>query len=101
MTGHTDKRRISAWVKDLREKQYIEWIYDPNDFIAKSQPAIYYLGSNGIRHFKQFDSYPTTELRKRYREQQRSQTFIDSSLAIADCCLGLEAARKEGTFPET
>ncbi|HEU4965914.1 MAG TPA: hypothetical protein VFT53_00345, partial [Candidatus Saccharimonadales bacterium] len=24
---HRDYRRINAWLKDLREKQYVEWIY--------------------------------------------------------------------------
>ncbi len=46
---HTDKRRISSWLKDLGEKQYIEWIYQADDPIESTKPAIYYLGLNGIR----------------------------------------------------
>ena len=48
LMGHKDKRRIGAWLKDLREKHYIEWIYS-TDFAEKTKPAIYYLGINGIR----------------------------------------------------
>jgi hypothetical protein len=49
--GHTDKRRVLAWLKDLREKQYVTWIYS-TDFTEKTKPAIYYLGLNGIRYLK-------------------------------------------------
>lgn len=87
---HKDKRRILAWLKDLREKHYVEWIYS-TDFIGKTKPAIYYLGINGIRYLKALDSYPIEEVRKRYKDSNRSRTFIDRSLAIADCALELEA----------
>ena len=49
--NHKDKRRVQAWLKDLREKHYVEWIYS-TDFIEKTKPAIYYLGINGIRYLK-------------------------------------------------
>ena len=49
--NHTDKRRILAWLKDLREKHYVEWIYS-TDFAEKTKPAIYYLGLNGVRYLK-------------------------------------------------
>ncbi|GAC1387349.1 MAG: hypothetical protein NVS1B7_1610 [Candidatus Saccharimonadales bacterium] len=86
---HKDKRRIQAWLKDLREKQYVEWIYS-TDFIEKTKPAIYYLGINGIRYLKALDQYPNEEIRKRYKDKNRSRTFVDRSLLIAAC--GLELA---------
>jgi hypothetical protein len=97
---HKDKKTIYLWLKDLREKEYINWIYDKDDFINKTKPAVYYLGINGIRYFKQFESY-SEELRKRYREHERSQTFINRCLTVADCCLTLEAARDESKYPQT
>lgn len=88
---HKDKRRIISWLKDLREKQYIAWHYDATDFIAKSRPAIYYLSLNGIRYLRELDSYPSEELRKRYKEPNRKQTFIDRCLLIAGCYITLQA----------
>jgi hypothetical protein len=35
-------------------------------------------------------AYPPEELRKRYKEPTRSQTYIDRCVLIADCCLALE-----------
>lgn len=92
---HTDKRRMSAWLKDLREKQFIEWIYKAGDPIEGTKPAIYYLGLNGIRFLRQTEDYPAEELSKRYRESARQQDFIKRSLLLADCGLHLET-RNEG-----
>jgi hypothetical protein len=91
---HKDYKTINAWLRDLREKHYVEWIYS-TDFTEKTKPAVYYLGMNAIRHFKTLE-YPPDELRKRYRESTRSQTYIDRCLLIADCCIALDQARDEG-----
>jgi hypothetical protein len=90
LMGHKDKRRSSRWLKDLRGKNYIEWIYS-TDFTEKSKPAIYYLEIDGIRYLRTTDEYPPEELRKRYRESSRKPDFIARSTFIADCCLNLEA----------
>jgi len=87
---HKDKRRIIAWLKDLREKQCVTWMYDGNDFAAKTKPAVYYLGLNGIRLLRSLNEYPDEELRKRYKEATRQQSFIDRCLLLADCCVTLE-----------
>lgn len=86
--NHTDKRRVISWLKDMREKDYVQWIYS-TDFVEKTKPAIYYLGINGIRYLKALDQYPIEELRKRYRDASRSRTFIDRSMLVAECCLSL------------
>lgn len=87
---HKDKKRIITWLKDLREKQYVNWIYNADDFAAKTKPAVYYIGLIGIRHLKTIDNYPTIELRKRYKESERTQAYIDRCLLIADCCIALD-----------
>jgi hypothetical protein len=89
--GHQDKRRSSRWLKDLRSKQYIDWIYDPTDFTNRTKPAIYYLSINGIRYLRDQGIYPSEELRKRYRETSRQQPFISRCLLVAGCCQDLEA----------
>lgn len=94
--NHKDKRRVISWLKDLREKQYVQWIYS-TDFVEKTKPAIYYLGINGIRCLKSLDQYPVEELRKRYKEATRSRTFIDRSMLVAECCLSLQIMSMGGT----
>ncbi len=98
--GHTDKRRVLAWLKDLRDKDYVEWIYS-TDFIEKTKPAIYYLGINGIRYLKTLEwdddsgnVYQPEELHKRYKDKDRAQSFIERSILVAGCCLTLEAVNQ-------
>jgi len=103
LLSHKDYRRINAWLKDLTEKQYVKRIYSTH-FLEKTKPAIYYLGINGIRYLKQqtittddedegeqeVPKYPLTELRKRYREIDRSEAFRTRSILLADSCINLK-----------
>ena len=83
-------------MKDLREKQYVEWIYDGNNFAEKTKSAIYFLGLNGIRLLRTLNKYPPEELRKRYKEATRQKSFIDRCLLLADCYVALEAKSVDG-----
>lgn len=69
----------------------MDWYYNATDFIAKSQPGIYYLSLSGIRYLRSLNEYPSQELRKRYKEPTRTQAFIDRCLLIADCYITLQA----------
>src|SRR5665213_3038168 len=95
LLGHKDRKTINLWLKDLREKQCVEWIYSDH-FLEKTKPAIYYLSSNGIRNLKTLQGdddsavYQPEELHKRYKEGERSRIFIDRSILVAGCCVALE-----------
>lgn len=101
LMGHKDPKTINLWLRDLRAKGYVEWIYSTH-FAEKTKPAIYYLGLNGVRYLRklasldedgeQLPTYPPEELRKRYKEPTRSQTYIDRCTLVADCCITLERA---------
>lgn len=89
LMNHKDKKRIIAWLKDLREKNYITWVYSDH-YLERTKPAIYFLGTNGIRYLKTTGNYPLEELRKRYYENKRSISFISHSILIADCAINLK-----------
>jgi hypothetical protein len=95
LLGHKDKKTINLWLRDLKAKNYIDWIYSPDDFALKTKPAIYYITLNGVRYLKTVQAsddspwYPIEDVRKRYREATRSQTFIDHSMLVADCCIDI------------
>lgn len=94
--GHIDKRRSSRWLKDLKEKQFVDWIYDADNPNERSTPAIYFLDINGIRILRNLGVYPENELRKRYKDGTRQQSFINKGLLLAECALHLEARNKQG-----
>ena len=94
LMGHTDKSRVSAWLKELREEQFIDWFYDSDNPNEKSKPAIYFLDINGIRFLRQTGEYTEADLRKRYKDATRQQDFIDKCLLLAECAIHLEARNK-------
>lgn len=101
--GHKDPKTINLWLRNLRAKGCVEWIYSTH-FAEKTKPAVYYLALNGVRQLRTLTgknkddndnviispTYPPEELRKRYKEPTRSQTYIDRCILIADCALALE-----------
>ncbi|HSX28448.1 MAG TPA: replication-relaxation family protein [Candidatus Saccharimonadales bacterium] len=111
LLNHKDPKTINLWLRDLRTKGYVEWIYSTH-FAEKTKPAIYYLALNGVRYLRTLTrkskgedgeievrpTYSPAELRKRYKEPTRSQTFIDRCILVADCVITL---RKEDTTNET
>lgn len=96
LLGHTNKSRTIRWLKELREQEFIDWIYDADPTaISKPTPAIYFLSVNGIRLLRQL-GYDEAELRKRYKDGNRQQDFIDRCLLLAGCAIHLEAKNKDG-----
>jgi hypothetical protein len=86
---HKDKKRIGEWLKDLRAKGYIAWIYNKDSVAAKNIPAIYYLELESIRYLRSLNQFPADGLRKRYRESQRQPDFIERCLLVAGACVTL------------
>ncbi len=85
---HKNRKTINVWLSDLRDKQYIEWIYS-TDFTEKIKPAVYFMGINGVRYLRSIDKYPLNEVRKRYKESGRSPGFISRSIFLAGICITL------------
>jgi hypothetical protein len=87
--NHKSKGKINIWLPYLVKKEYLNRIYDPSTFLGKNQPAVYFLGINGIRWLKTQDGYDLTVLQKFYRDKNRSDTFISICQLVADMCLDL------------
>jgi len=85
---HKDKKQIGLWLKQLREQEYIGWIYSDH-FTEKTKPAIYYLDTPGIGFLRTVGNMPPGQLRTRYRDKARSDSFVARCLLIADCCADL------------
>lgn len=92
---HKDEARINHWLKDLTQKEYISRNYVPT-FPENTKPAIYHLATGGIAYLKTQKTIQPTELQKLYRENKRSDSFIATSLLLADIYLNLNA-RPEAT----
>lgn len=91
---HKSHKTVTVWLQDLRDKQYIEWIYS-TDFEKKSKPAIYYLSINGVRYLRSTGNYPLNEIRKRYYESDRSEGFISRTIVLGGICIELAGKSSE------
>lgn len=85
---HKDKKTINIWLKDLREKHYLEWDYSTK-FGENTKPAIYHTGINGIRFLKTLDDYSTGIIQNLYRDGKREESFKQKCILVADACLNL------------
>src|SRR5476651_1592110 len=83
LMGHKDRKTINMWLADLREKQYVEWIYS-TDYGEINKPAIYFTGINGVRYLKTRKDCSQELVRRFYREKSRSTPFITSCLLLGD-----------------
>lgn len=93
--GHKDKQQINIWLKDLTAKEYILRFYD-DSIIGKNRiPAIYCLKRNGIQLLKSQGIGNTTYFRKLYYEKDRTQTFVQHCLLIANICCLLDRKNNE------
>jgi len=85
---HKYHKRINDWLKDLNQKNYLGKIYSTK-LGQNNKPAIYCIGLNAIRYLKTQD-YPTDQLQKLYREDERSQDCIDKYILLAEICLDMQ-----------
>ena len=93
--NHSDKTTVKEWVKDLRDKGFINKIENENDsFIDRAKPYIYCLAPLARQLLKKDDTYDRVVLDRIYREKKRKPKFINHCLSIADTYL-LFLSRKE------
>jgi len=85
---HKDYKTIYLWLKDLTEKEYINRIYSTK-FPDNTKPAIYYIGSNGIKFLRLNTDCPKEQINKLWREKDRQQNFIDNCQLLADIYIDL------------
>ena len=92
--NHKDHRRINSWLKDLTEKEYIN--RKNSNSVISMTPTIYYAGINAIRYYKSQGEDNANYLKKLYRDNERSQSFINEQIFVADICLTLTAINYKG-----
>lgn len=93
---HKKPNRIKVWLKDLTEKQYIKKDYSPETI--KKKPAIYSLTIKARELLKKRTECNIYVLNKIYREKNRSKTFVDHCIQIADIFLKLQSQTTEKIY---
>lgn len=86
---HKYHKRIIDWLNDLTKKEYINRIYS-NKFGENTNPAIYYIGSNGINFLKDQEYANPSVIRKISRDIDHLTDLINRCIFIADIVLQLQ-----------
>lgn len=95
LLNHKYTSKINTWLKDLTEKEYIGRSYE-TAFPDKLQPAVYHIAKNGIAFLREKNGGDAKALKKFYVEDDRSNTFVNRSLLLADIYLEFQSrANKE------
>ena len=82
--GHKNPKRIQAWLKDLKEKEYTKTVYTSKSYIENTKPAVHYLAPKSIHILKEDKRCVPSILNRIYKEKTRKKKFIDHCLVIAD-----------------
>lgn len=82
--NHKDPHRIKEWLKDLKEKKYINVIKDPKD---KTRPYVFCLAQRAGHILKNEEDVSESFLNWLYKEKDKDESFINRHLFIADAYL--------------
>jgi len=86
--NHKDKTTVKEWLKDLKEKGYINKVAnEKNNFEDRTQPAIYCLAPKARHILKKNENCDLVILEKIYKEKKRKPKFVNKCLSIADMYL--------------
>lgn len=95
LLGHSDHRRINAWLKDLTEKQYIVRDYTPI-YGTLTKPAVYSLTTLGRQYITNtFEPWDKTYLKRLRDDKHRSKAFRAKCQLVVDCYLTFFAGKEK------
>lgn len=92
---HKNPKRTQSWLKDLRDKGYIQTLETKDRFTDRSIPLIYRLASKARFILKQNEDCDTAVLERIYKEHKRTESFIIHCLEIAEVYLFFVSQKEE------
>ncbi len=92
--NHKDSTTITEWLKDLRNKQYVDTDYKRTDIDINRKPASYFLAPLGRRFLKSQKGFDIDVLEKVYKEKGRKPVFKNRCLDIVDMYLFFKSQKE-------
>lgn len=93
--NHKDPTTVKEWLKDLKEKKYINSDYIRDDFANNTKPAKYFLAPLGRRFLKGQKGFDIDVLEKVYKEKGRKPVFKDHCIEICNMKIFLLRQKKK------
>lgn len=91
---HKYPNRIKEWLRDLKDKGYIEVIKDEKD---QTKPYIFCLEQPASHILKEDKDINPKFLKRLYKEKTYGENFINKNLFLVDCYLYFEKHKAKGS----
>jgi len=91
--NHKDPTMVKEWLKDLREKGYIDMDYKRNNIGENRNPAKYFLTPLGRKFLKSQKGFDIAFLERVYKEKGRKPVFKNHCIDIVDMYLFLRSQK--------
>lgn len=93
--NHKDKTTVKEWLKDLKDKGYINKVEnDADSFERRTKPTIYCLAPKARHILKKSEDCDLVVLDKIYREKKRKPKFINKCLSIVEMYLFFQSQKE-------
>jgi len=92
--NHKDPTTVQKWLKDLKDKKYIDTDYKRRSIDLNRIPAKYFLAPLGRKFLKGQKGFDIDVLEKVYKEKGRKPVFKNHCLEIFDFFLFLKSQKK-------
>lgn len=87
---HKNRQGISKWLKDLKDKKYLNtYEMNENKFVARTEAHIYYLTKVSRQKLKDDENFEIEVLNRVYRSRFLSKSFVKNCLLVADVYINL------------
>jgi len=97
LLNHKKPQRIQKWLKDLKDKNYIDtYDFKVDKFKERSEPNVYYLTKLARLKLMGNEKYDLGILNRAYRVRSLTPGFIINCLFLADIYLNLLSQMKKG-----
>ncbi len=93
--NHKDPTTVQVWLKDLKDKKYIDSDYIRGDVEQNKKPAKYFLTPLGRKYLKRQNGFDIEVLEKVYKEKGRKPVFKNRCIEIVDMYLFLLSQKKQ------
>jgi hypothetical protein len=91
--NHKYSKLVKKWLKDLRNKGYVDMDYKRNDISENRNPAKYFLTPLGRKFLKSQKGFDIAFLERVYKEKGRKPVFKNHCIDIVDMYLFLRSQK--------
>lgn len=96
LLNHKDPNRSQQWLKDLKEKGYIQTAFERKTYVDWSKPFVYHMTPMARHILKTNEKCNIKVLSRVYKEKTRTKSFIHKCLTVTDLYIYFLSSKDPG-----